>query len=103
MKLSRVVLDVTVDVDDDTDEAPLASLEPLVIRVGEVDRWRRGVGSSSAEVFPNNLGIFEEVALSSVTFFMLDLYNEFQLLFFAHSMDIYKQPPRKSGGRGMCH
>lgn len=91
MKLSLIVLDVTVDVEDDTDEAPLASLEPLVIRVGEVDRCKRGVGSSSADVFPNKRGIFEEVALSSVTFFILDPARWNQSLFLGNTTSSHLQ------------
>ncbi len=98
VKLSLVVLDVTVDVEDDTDEAPLVSLDPLVIRVGEVDRCRRGVGSSSAVVFPNSLGIFEQVALSSATFFIFGLYDEICPYLLVNQ----EEPSPKSVGSGKC-
>ena len=98
VKLSLIVLDVTVDVEDDTDEAPLVSLDPLVFRVGEVDRCRRGVGSSSADDFPNSLGIFEQVALSSATFFILGLYDGISHYLLVNQ----EEPSPKSVGSGKC-
>lgn len=63
-------LDVTVETEDDSEDALLASRDFLPFCCGDVERCRVGIGTSSENDFPVSLETAESVTRSSFTFFM---------------------------------